>query len=476
LRSGNLFTRADTAVLDAPERDRAFAESRDVEGRRRAAVTEMPLRRDSSYANNYDDGPDDSSADDEYERQSRRPRVRLSFHGGLVPKSLWGRIAMSCALLLLIGAGIAAGLAVRNYLLHDAHFVVPSSDAIQIADNSRLTRPQLLSVFGEDVERNIFNIPLAQRRAQLESLPWVEHATVMRLLPNRVRVAIVERTPVAFVRQGSEIGLVDANGVLLNLPGPELPGAYLTGATLQDASGQPDAAAILRTTPHYSFPVLTGISGEDPLSTRAARMKIYMGFVAALDASGENISHRLSEVDVSNPEDVKAILPDSASSSADTESGADMASGGADVLVHFGDGRFLERYREYEQHLAAWRAQYPRLASVDLRYERQVVLEMQPGAATAVGAAAAASAAASASAPATASTESSGAEKTKPQTQKAAPAAKSHAAAAKWKRPVATKRTTDKPAGAAATASGNATATGKVAGKPFVSAVQGAPR
>jgi cell division protein FtsQ len=466
LRSGNLFTRDDTAVLDAPERNRASTEARFAGDRRRAAVTEMPLRRDSSYANNYDDGPDDSSADDELERQSRRPRVRLSFHGGLVPKSLWGRIAMGCGLLLLIGAGVAALLAVRSYLLHDEHFTVASSQSIQIAGNSRLTSPQLLSVFGEDVERNIFNIPLAQRRAELESLPWVEHATVMRLLPNRVRVAIVERTPVAFVRQGSEIGLVDANGVLLNLP----------GAGLEDASGQPDA----RTVPHYSFPVLTGISGEDPLSTRAARMKIYMGFVAALDASGENISHRLSEVDVSNPEDVKAILPDPASSSADTESGANAASGGADVLVHFGDGRFLERYREYEQHLAAWRAQYPRLASVDLRYERQVVLEMQPGAAAATSDAAGAAATASGSAPATASTESSGADKTKDiaknNAQKASVAVKSHAAAAKWKRPVATKWTMDKPAGAHATASGNAIATGKVAGKPYVSAVQGAPR
>ena len=434
LRSGNLFTRGDTAVLDAPEADRARAEARFAGERRRAAVTEMPLRRDSSYANDTDD----SSVDDEYEQRSQRPRVRLSFHGGLAPKSLWGRIAMGCVLLLLIGAGVAALLAVRNYLLHDEHFVVQSSESIQIAGNSRLSRAQLLSVFGEDVERNIFNIPLAQRRAELERLPWVEHATVMRLLPNRVRVAIVERTPVAFVRQGPEIGLVDAHGVLLNLPGPDMP-----GASLEDAG----AAA----TAQYSFPVLTGISAEDPLSTRAARMKIYMDFVAALDATGEKISHRLSEVDVSNPEDVKAILPDPA------PGGTDAASSGADVLVHFGDGRFLERYRQYEQHLAEWRAQYPRLASVDLRYERQVVLEMQPG--EAAPSAAAASDAAGASAAVNASTESSGAEQTKPQTQKAAATAMSPAAAAKAKRPVATKWTT-----------------GKVAGKRTVSAEQGALR
>ncbi len=90
---------------------------------------------------------------------------------------------------------------------------IPSSSSIEIVGNAHLTRAQLLSVFGEDVERNIFSVPLVQRRAELESLPWVAHATVMRLLPNRMRVSIVERVPVAFVRQGSHIGLVDAGGV-----------------------------------------------------------------------------------------------------------------------------------------------------------------------------------------------------------------------------------------------------------------------
>jgi len=121
----------------------------------------------------------------------------------------------------------------------------------------------------------------------------------------------------------------------------------------------------------YSFPVVTGISAGEPLSTRAARMKIYLDFVAALDASGEKISRRLSEVDVSNPEDVQAILSDG---------DAGQAAGATGILVHFGDERYLERYRQYAQHLAEWRAQYPKLASVDMRYERQVVLEMQKGA------------------------------------------------------------------------------------------------
>jgi cell division protein FtsQ len=298
-------------------------------------------------------------ADDiEEQGRSRRAGVRLRFGGGgLLPKTVWGRIAAGCGVVLLAGLGITGYRAVSSFLLRDPHFKVAGPASIQIAGNSRLTRPQLLSVFGGDVERNIFTMPLAERRAELERLPWVAHATVMRLLPDRVRVAIVERTPVAFVRQGREIGLVDANGVLLDL-----------GRPLAGGDGETAASKAA----DYSFPVMTGISTGEPLSTRAARMKIYLDFVAALDASGEKISRRVSEVDVSNPEDVQAILSDG--------DAAAQAAGASGILVHFGDERYLERYHQYAQHLAEWRAQYPRLASVDMRYERQVVLEMQKGA------------------------------------------------------------------------------------------------
>ena len=69
-------------------------------------------------------------------------------------------------------------------------------------------------------------------------------------------------------------------------------------------------------------------------------------------------------MDLTDPDDVKALL------------GGD----GPDVLVHFGDRDFLERYQRYEQNLTDWKTKYPKLASVDMRYERSVVLEMSPGA------------------------------------------------------------------------------------------------
>ena len=335
-------------MLNAPEPGRAQKEGEPAGLKRRAAVTELPLRRDAFGPEEREDEQDL----DEGARERRRPAVRVSFRGGVVPKTLWGRIAAGVGFVLVAGGAVASAMAVRSYVLHDEHFVVPGADAIEIAGASHLTRAQLLSVFGEDVDRNVFEIPLAERRAELESLPWVEHATVMRLLPDKVRVAIVERTPVAFVRQGSHIGLVDRNGVLFDLP----------TADAEEASGGKGV--------HYSFPVLTGIEATDPLSTREARVRIYLDFMAALDATGEGLSKTLSEVDVSNPEDVKAIIPDGGASP-------------ADILVHFGEEKYLARYHTYKAHLAEWRAQFPRLASVDMRYEQQVVLEMQPGEETA---------------------------------------------------------------------------------------------
>jgi cell division protein FtsQ len=108
--------------------------------------------------------------------------------------------------------------------------------------------------------------------------------------------------------------------------------------------------------------VVTGISSRDPLPVRAARMHLYQQFIHDLDSGGTKVSSQLSEVDISDPEDVWALLP----------------AQGSDIQVHFGYSDFLARYRSYQQHLAEWRQQYPHLSSVDMRYENQVVLDMTP--------------------------------------------------------------------------------------------------
>lgn len=282
-----------------------------------------------------------------------RTRRRAPVRKGVLPtwaKSRWGRIVLLGILILILAAIAAAAFAVRSFFEHDPRFRIETSDSIQTTGNSQLSRDQLLSVFGADIGRNIFFVPLAQRRAQLEQIPWVEHATVMRILPNQLRVTVRERTPIAFVRIGSQIKLIDAAGVILNM------------------------SPAMMATRHFSFPVVTGIGVADPLSTRAARMQLYQKFVTALDSTGKHISAGVSEVNLSDPEDLRATIPVKSS----------------DLLLHFGNDNFLSRYQVFQSHLGAWEQQYPQLASVDLRYDSEVVLKMapDPAAAPAKGAAA----------------------------------------------------------------------------------------
>jgi cell division protein FtsQ len=257
----------------------------------------------------------------------RRSRSRFAW------KSRGVQIAAALGLLATLGILYAIAWQTEAVLRHNPHFVLTSSKNVLVTGNRVVSSRQALAVFSPDIKRSIFRVPLATRQQQLQGIDWVRSATVMRLWPNHLRVALVERTPVAFVRDGDFIRLVDQQGVLLDLP--------------KSAPQQ------------YSFPVLTGISNSDPASTRAARMQTYREFMNALDANGGHFSAAVSEVDLSDPEDLRAVFTD----------------GDRHPVVHLGSKDFLARYRAYQSHLAEWLQQYPRLRSVDMRYGKQIVLD-----------------------------------------------------------------------------------------------------
>ena len=246
-----------------------------------------------------------------------------------------GRVLLAMGAIAVLGGVTTAFVMTKHFLERDGRFRIAGSEDIQATGLTEVSRAQMLPVFGGDIGRNIFFVPLGERRKQLEQIPWVERATVMRLLPDQIRVTVVERTPVAFTRHGQQIGLVDANGVLLNM----------SPATMAKH--------------HYSFPVLTGIDPGDPVASRKARMALYMRLMSELDAGGKHYSEQISEIDLTDPEDARVLMPEQ----------------GGDILAHFGEDHFLERYLRYQAHIAEWRQKYPHLASVDLRYDNQVVLD-----------------------------------------------------------------------------------------------------
>src|SRR4030088_285078 len=136
-----------------------------------------------------------------------RGQKRVSARRSSLPKKTASRLIwISLAAAMVCFATVAAG-AFYRYGERSWRFRVDSSDNIEITGMQNVTKGQIMEVMGADMGRNVFFIPLAQQKAQLEQIPWVESASVMRFVPNRLKVEIHERTPVAFARVGSRVML-----------------------------------------------------------------------------------------------------------------------------------------------------------------------------------------------------------------------------------------------------------------------------
>ena len=227
-----------------------------------------------------------------------------------------------------------------QFFLYSPRVVLARPEQIGLTGNQYVSRAAVLEKFAADRGRSVLRVPLAARRRGLEEIPWVEQATVERLLPNRIRVELLERTPVAFLRLGTELALVDSHGVILERP--------------------------LKA--EFRFPVVDGIAETMSREAREQRMRLYVQFLKDIELVRPGAAERVSEVDLSDAKDLRATLAGVAELRP-----ADPHNLGA-VLVHFGDADFVNKYRLFVENIAQWRASAGRVDSVDLRFARQVVV------------------------------------------------------------------------------------------------------
>jgi cell division protein FtsQ len=248
-------------------------------------------------------------------------------------------------------ATVAAGLLLYeagNYLLFSPGVMLVSTDQISIEGNRFVPREAIVEKFSADLGHSVVRVPLGERRKAIETLPWVEQARVQRVLPNRIRVGITERTPVAFLRTTSDLALVDAHGMIFERP----------------VEGD------------FRFPVVSGIGESMPLEQREQRMNTYVQFLNEIELAQPGADDCVSEVDISDTSDLRATLTG-------LGSGPGRAS---PVLVHFGDSDFGNRYHLLAENLDQWRASAGSVDSVDLRFARQVVVNPEARTVAATGA------------------------------------------------------------------------------------------
>jgi cell division protein FtsQ len=240
--------------------------------------------------------------------------------------------------LVVSGVGLAiigVGALVTRFLLSSPEMLLLKPTQVELAGNRIVTRDAVLQQFARDRGRSVVAIPLDTRRTALEEIPWVESASVQRILPNRVRVEIAERTPIAFWRNGTDLSLIDAHGVILDRP---------RGDDLQ-------------------FPIVTGLPENMPRDERGKRMQTYQEFLKDIDMVRSGSSDRVSEIDLANPRDLRAVM-----------TGLAGANDPQAVTIQFGQGDFAAKYRMVVDNFAQWQASNGRVRSIDLQYARQVIL------------------------------------------------------------------------------------------------------
>ncbi len=278
--------------------------------------------------------PTDALAEDEPKYLRRQKPVEIR-------KRKFSRKAWPLYRRILVGgiAALSAGFALyeaADYLLYSPGVVLLSAEQIEIRGNRFVAPDAIAEKFSADLGRSVVRVPLTERREALESLAWVEEAHVQRVLPNRIRVEITERTPVAFLRTGSDLSLVDAHGVILDRP----------------VEGE------------FRFPVVSGIGEATPRATREQHMNLYAQFMKEIERVQPGADDHVSEADITEASDLRATL-----------TGMGAASGRASpILVHFGDSDFGNRYHLLAENIDQWRASAGSVDSVDLRFARQVVV------------------------------------------------------------------------------------------------------
>jgi len=160
---------------------------------------------------------------------TRSPRtIRL----GRIGQHARGRWLVLCALFLssaVVYGAVIGGQTARAYdaltggierLAIAAGFGVKK---ITVTGQLNATDAAITAALGAGPETMMLGFDTDAAKARLESVPWIRHAQVMRLLPSTLQVVVEERAPYAVWQKSGQTYVVDAEGVVL---APALREAY----------------------------------------------------------------------------------------------------------------------------------------------------------------------------------------------------------------------------------------------------------
>ena len=216
-------------------------------------VVQRPARREGSKARRA---------------RSFSPRALL----GYVPSALRVLLAILVVATLIVGYRVAASASLFQLR------------SIDVTGTSRTSAEEIEGVTRRAVARTgVWRADLAAISAELGRLPGVRRAIVSRVLPDRLRVRIVERVPIAVVHSsGGHFLWVDEEGVAMGemKPSDRVPSFFIRGWN-EDGT-------------------------DDARQENAERVQKYLEVAREWDAMG--LSERVSEIDLIDVRGVRVQL------------------------------------------------------------------------------------------------------------------------------------------------------------------------
>lgn len=247
--------------------------------------------------------------------------------------------SITLALLAAIFGTAWVSLQTQEMLSKDERFRFAGIDepqAIEIAGFEKASHRALLKAFEPDAGKGLIDVDVDARRTKLRTVEWVRDATVRRVWPNRIRVDIVERQPVAFLPVAAGVTgrfnnpvtyqpmLIDEEGAVLSLKG-----------------GLP-----------ANLPLLIGVRREEDIERRRAGVKTMLRLLEEL----QEYRSKIIEVDVTNRDSLRATfqMPDRV------------------VVLILGGERFLERVRRFLNHYEGIRDRLSARALLDVSLDGRI--------------------------------------------------------------------------------------------------------
>jgi cell division protein FtsQ len=208
---------------------------------------------------------------------------------------------------------------------------------IVVSGNEQMATGDVLAQIDGLVGQPIVALDLQRWQRQLERSPWVQRATLRRVLPDTVEVTLTERRPLAIGRVGTSLVLVDGTGTVIDEFGPNYEG--------------------------FDLPIIDGLvqHGDARGPVRPAERAALVASLLRDLSADPALLGKVSQVDVADPENVVLWLDDDP------------------VRLLVGDRDFRKRLTGYLEVRGAVRARVSEIEAVDLRFGHRVFVRPAGG-------------------------------------------------------------------------------------------------